>query len=431
MNTLLEVMPSQRTSHSQPVWMVDLLSFTPWYTASLAKALVCRGVPLRLHCAPVAREPGYFDRHGLQQESGPLERLATVTHPRFASRALRSSAAMSNAWRLLRQLRSSEHFLPRLLHLQQVPLLNHGIRLDFALVEAAHQRRIPVVHTVHNILPHDTGESLRHRYAELYRRVDHLVCHSGDAAQRLMSEFDIAGNRLTIIPHGPLFASSDVADAGAVARAREELGLARDVPVVLWQGVVAPYKGVDVLLRAWKRCLSRWAFAPERRPVLVIAGTGAPEHERKIERLAASCGDSVKLMLRYIRTDELPTLYQAADLLVYPYREITTSGAMLTGLSYEKPIIASDLDAFRGFVIHDQNGLLVPPGDSDELADALYVVLNPMIHREDRDLCCDAAVFSTYSRLLAGARQNRRRYTDWDAIAQATTLLYQRLVADH
>lgn len=432
MSLTLEPLMLSQTAPMQPVWMVDLLSFTPWYTASLARALVSYGLPLRLHCAPISREPEYFQRNGLEQESGPLRGLATVARPRLASRALRSSAAVSNGLRLLGLLRKRGPALPRVLHLQQLPLLNHGLRLDFVLIEAAHRCGVPVVHTVHNILPHDSGDVLRNRYAELYARVDHLVCHSGEAAERLMSEFDIPASRLTIIPHGPLFAADAPVSEQAAAHARAKLGLPTGRPVVLWQGVVAPYKGVDVLLRAWKRCTRRWDLPEECMPLLLIAGTGAPEHERKIRQLAATCGPSVQLMLRYIRTDELPALYRAADVLVYPYREITTSGALLTGLTYGKPIIASDLAAFRGFVVHEQNGMLVTPGDSDELAETLYTLLTPIVHAREREAAHEEATVSClYSRLLAGASENVHRYTNWDTIAQATALLYQRLAARH
>lgn len=421
---------SESSRTARPVWLVDLLSFTPWYTAALAKALVEQGVSLRLHCSPVAREPGYLPRLGLQEEAGPLRAFSTVSRPQLAGKAFRSWAAIANAMRLRAQLRRGSSSLPSVLHLQQVPLLNHGLRIDFSLIAAAHRRGVPVVHTVHNILPHDSGERMRARYAELYGAVDHLICHSGDAAQRLLDEFSVPASRLTIIPHGPLFAAEAPSSEDAQCRARCELGLPCAAPVVLWQGVLAPYKGVDVLLRAWKRVFAQWQGGAADRPVLVIAGTGDAEVGRSILRLAEGCGDSVRPLLRYVRTDELPGLYQAADLLVYPYREITTSGAILTGLTFRKPIIASDLPAFRGFVVHGQNGLLVPPGDSDELAIALTSVLQS---RRSRSSVEDAeglpGVGTCYWHLLAGAQMNPRRYTDWATIAKATASLYQRLAS--
>lgn len=425
---MLETALARGITPSHPVWMVDLHSFEPWYTASLSRALLSHGVSLRLHCAPVAREPAYFQRQGLQQESGASRAVAAAARSRCAGRIMHSSVAASHTVRLLSHLRRGE--VPRVLHLQMADQVNHGLRLDLALMRAAQRRGVPVVHTVHDVLPHDANGSMHRRYAELYACVDRLVCHSGEAARQLMTDFDVPASRLTIIPQGPLFAAESPASDEAQAQARVQLGLPMSAPVALWQGEVVPAAGVDVLLRAWKRLLSRWRVVADQKPLLVIAGAASSERSRLVMRLAEECGASVRLMLRYIRTDELPALHQAADVLVYPFRETATSGPLLTGLTYGKPIIASDVDAFRGFVVHEQNGLLVSPGDSDELADSLHTLLAPIATCHSGRVCCATAGLScTCTRLLAGAKENFRRYTHWDAIAQATAVLYQRLLA--
>jgi glycosyltransferase involved in cell wall biosynthesis len=57
--------------------------------------------------------------------------------------------------------------------------------------------------------------------------------------------------------------------------------------------------------------------------------------------------------------------------VVYPYRAITTSGALATGLALGKTIVASDLPVFRELLTDRQNALLVDPNNSTELAAAL------------------------------------------------------------
>jgi glycosyltransferase involved in cell wall biosynthesis len=79
----------------------------------------------------------------------------------------------------------------------------------------------------------------------------------------------------------------------------------------------------------------------------------------------------VKLKLRFISTRELVALYQAADVVVYPYRAITTSGALATGLALGKAIVASDLPVFRELLTDRENALLVDPQNSAKLAGAL------------------------------------------------------------
>ena len=79
----------------------------------------------------------------------------------------------------------------------------------------------------------------------------------------------------------------------------------------------------------------------------------------------------VQLHPRFISTEELVALYRAADIVVYPYRAITTSGALATGLALCKTIVASDLPVFRELLTDRENALLVDPQDSLALANAL------------------------------------------------------------
>ena len=73
----------------------------------------------------------------------------------------------------------------------------------------------------------------------------------------------------------------------------------------------------------------------------------------------------VKLHFRFISTEELVALYRAADVVVYPYRAITTSGALATGLALGKAIVASDLPVFRELLTDRESALLVDPQDCD------------------------------------------------------------------
>jgi glycosyltransferase involved in cell wall biosynthesis len=104
----------------------------------------------------------------------------------------------------------------------------------------------------------------------------------------------------------------------------------------------------------------------------LIVGTGAPEFAEQIRDQISRLGlKRAQLHLRFISTEELVALYRAAEIVVYPYRAITTSGALATGLALGKTIVASDLPVFRELLTDRQNALLVDPNNSAELAAAL------------------------------------------------------------
>ena len=100
----------------------------------------------------------------------------------------------------------------------------------------------------------------------------------------------------------------------------------------------APYKGLDVLLRALAR-------GPAHLTLLVAGefwgGTG--ETEKLIAELGL--GDRVRLRPGYVPASEIPALFAAADALVLPYREATASQNALLAFSYGVPVITTTAGA--------------------------------------------------------------------------------------
>jgi glycosyltransferase involved in cell wall biosynthesis len=180
---------------------------------------------------------------------------------------------------------------------------------------------------------------------------------------------------------------------------------------VLWQGILFPYKGVDVLLRAWREVETR---APGAQ--LVVAGTGAPELLDAMRRLAEEQGlERVRLEFRFVTAEELVALYRRADVVVYPYRAITTSGALATGLALGKAIVASDLPVFRELLTDGENALLVGAEDVAALAEALVTMA------EDAEL---------RARLAERVRAMEFGDGAWREIGEQTVAAYEGVLGD-
>jgi glycosyltransferase involved in cell wall biosynthesis len=264
-----------------------------------------------------------------------------------------------------------------------------------------------LVYTVHNVLPHGAEERHRNAYQEIYGMCDRLICHDPEAARRLEVEFGVDPVCIEVIPHGPLF---EVAPAGGREEARSRLGFAKDECVVLWQGILKPYKGVSFLLKAWRRVCARPVRAR-----LTIVGTGAEDIVKatRDEVAALGIGDNVRLELRFVSRAELADFYEAADVLVYPYSEITTSGALMTGIVRGKAIVATDLPAFR-HALHGDTALLVPYGDVEELSGTLLRLI------ADEDL----------RRELGERLRTRAEVTSWPEIARQTARCYRSVLSN-
>jgi glycosyltransferase involved in cell wall biosynthesis len=101
--------------------------------------------------------------------------------------------------------------------------------------------------------------------------------------------------------------------------------------------------------------------------------------------------------------------------VVYPYRAITTSGALATGLALGKTIIASDLPVFRELLTDQKNALLVDPQNSAALADALMEL---------------SGNFSLRQRLAASVQAMDFGDQSWLSIGMKTVEAYENVSSD-
>ena len=142
-------------------------------------------------------------------------------------------------------------------------------------------------------------------------------------------------------------------------------------PVVAYAGRMVQVKGVDILVRAFKKALERVPNA-----VLVLAGDG-PDLSR-IKALIADLGlaQNVKV-LGHLSQTELESQLQSAWVQVVPSRwsepfGIAAAESMMRGTC----VVASNTGGLAEFIESGKTGFLVPPGDVDALAEALIRCLS-------------------------------------------------------
>ena len=354
------------------VFMMDLWATVPYYTAYLSRALREEGIDVMVGSITYYLDPACFSSRGLKVDPGLLNVVGRFSLPRLPRRILKLTEALLNLSALTVRFVVSP---PEVIHVQFLPMLKWNMPLDLWFLGLCQTRGSKIVLTVHDLLPHNTGETHRTTFFALYQKVDQIICHSEHIRSLLGTEFSVSAEKVSVIPHGPFFYDLAALSSGQEAPNFE----ARTQSVqVLWQGIISPYKGVDLLLRAWKEVE---AHVSDCR--LAIVGTGAPELLEQIREQVEDLRLSrVELQLRFISTQELVALYQAADVVVYPYRAITTSGALATGLALGKAIVASDLPVFRELLIDGHNALLVDPQNAEDLADALIKLVQDAAMRE-------------------------------------------------
>ncbi|MEI7604849.1 MAG: glycosyltransferase family 4 protein [Chloroflexota bacterium] len=137
------------------------------------------------------------------------------------------------------------------------------------------------------------------------------------------------------------------------------------VPNIFFVGRMESRKGLIHLLRAFRKL--QIDGVPSR---LLIAGTGPGEREARRYVLTRQL-DNVEFLGR-VSEEEKRQLFKTADIYVSPATGRESFGiVLLEAMSAGAPIICSDIHGYRAVVRRDREALLVPPGDSEALADAL------------------------------------------------------------
>jgi glycosyltransferase involved in cell wall biosynthesis len=196
-------------------------------------------------------------------------------------------------------------------------------------------------------------------------------------------------------------------------------------PVVLFFGLLRPYKGLDVLLDAWRLAgveaagvagAELWVVGMPRMdiaPLLAAAGASAAGAAGKAVAGAAR-GNRVRVLPRFVSDGEAHALLRRASLVVAPYREIDQSGVVLTALGAGRPLLLSDVGGFPELAATGA-ARTVPAGDPAALGAAL------------EDLLGDPTALAE---MAAGARAAAAGPYAWQAIAAAHLRLYAQLLSE-
>jgi glycosyltransferase involved in cell wall biosynthesis len=224
-------------------------------------------------------------------------------------------------------------------------------------------RRTRTAVICHNVLPHERRPGDVPLVKALLNRVDTVIAHS--AAQAAQAKDLAPGATVRTVampPHLPTTPPIHDAERGADPAPAH--------PRLLFFGIVRPYKGLDVLLRAL-------AQAPSQ-VTLTVAGEfwGGPEETAK---LIADLGLASRVTLRpgYVPADQLPALFAAADALVMPYREATASQNALLAFAHGVPVVTTTAGALAEAVRDGVDGLTCAPGDAEDLARVLTAISDP------------------------------------------------------
>jgi glycosyltransferase involved in cell wall biosynthesis len=250
------------------------------------------------------------------------------------------------------------------------------------------------LHTLHEVNDHFSGQG---KYDKLIRYLIEnkikIIVPSRATYDRLTSLTNCNKDEVKAIPFG-IFETYRMFENG-IANAENVFD------TILFYGWMAPYKGLNILTEAVQLLKKRSVTDFN----VIIAGYGEIPDKGDLEK-----DKTYKIINRHISNDELVALHKQSKFIVCPYLSASQSGIVMTAFLFSRPVIASDVGAFKETITDNFNGLLVPPNSPEELADAIFKLL------KDNNL---------YEKLSYNAGNfNASSKFNWEKIARLTLNTY-------
>ncbi|WP_420396367.1 glycosyltransferase [Nioella sp.] len=228
-----------------------------------------------------------------------------------------------------------------------------------------------VVWTIHNHMSHDGPFPDVETWlsGELAKACHKLHFHSESSVPEVSAVFDIPREKVLISQHGSYV--GQYPDYITRQDAREELGIDPDDDVIIFTGLVRPYKGVDQLVACFRKMLKE---RPKLR-LLIVGEMRFDPFKRLSPALSTEEKSRITATDRFADDEEMQKFFRAADFAVYPYRKVLTSGSLLFALSFGVPTIIPCVGMTRE-VLEDTNAGLLYDGTTEGLVAAVKEMLD-------------------------------------------------------
>ncbi len=282
------------------------------------------------------------------------------------------------------------------------------------VLELINRLTAPVITTLHTVLT-DPGDARRRTINQIDKRTSKFVAMTNDTRDVLGQDYGIKGSHVAVIPHG--VPQADKQDRRVIL---EKLGLREDRFYMLITGLIGPNKGIDVVIRALPKILSK-----HPQVTLLVVGQTHPDilasageaYREGLLRLAEELGvsNALQFVNEYLPTERLVDYFTIADiyLTIHSDPEQSASGTLAYALGCGLAAISTPYRYARE-VLADGRGFLVPFNSHE----AIVKQANELIEN---------------TKLRQQTRKKAMKYGDmmsWPIVAEAYLRLFQEVITE-
>jgi len=247
----------------------------------------------------------------------------------------------------------------------------------------------------------------------MYNLVDHIFVHTKIMKKQLIEDYNVRGNKITIIPFGinKFIPKSEL----SCIQAKRKLNLRNNEKIFLFFGRIAAYKGLEYIVQALANLKEKHHDLR-----LIIAGKiqrNCEAYFANIERIIKE-HNLEKYIIRkteFIPDEDIELYFKAADVLILPYKHIFQSGPLFMSYNFGLPVIASNVGSFKEDVIEGETGFICRPEDPEDLAEKIDLYFNSNLYKN---------LETNRNKIMEYANE---KYS-WEKIGETTYSVYKSLL---
>ncbi|MEE0686554.1 MAG: glycosyltransferase family 4 protein [Lachnospiraceae bacterium] len=239
----------------------------------------------------------------------------------------------------------------------------------YYLKKITKKTKAKLVVTIHDILPFNEKFYDFRYHKKVYEMASKIIVQAENNVKRFEELFPEMKGKEVMIPHGHFLDFGEKIDC---QEARDYLKIDKNKKVLLFFGQIKKVKGIGILLQAFSKICEK-----HKDVLLVIAGSVWKDDFTQYQKIIDDCNmaDSVRTDIRYIPDEEIKYYYSSADICMLPYLDVYQSGVVQLTYAYKKPVVATNIGAFKEVVIDNETGFMCEPNDVDSLAHAIEKAL--------------------------------------------------------
>lgn len=231
---------------------------------------------------------------------------------------------------------------------------------------------------------------------------DKIIADSESTKNDLVLEYKVPIDKITVIPVAADQIYHKLPER-EILKIKEKYTLFN--PFILYVGTIEPRKNITLILKAFAHCQK---FLPEYN--LVIAGKKGWYYNEIYHTLSQLHIHEKVIFLGYIPLEDLPGLYNAADLFVYPSLYEGFGIPPLEAMQCGTPVITSNTSSLPE--VMGDNGVMINPYKFEDLCDAIKKIL----------------LDSKFREFQIQYGHERARQFSWKKTAEMTTSVYEEVI---